>query len=496
MELVTNDNIILNSYPTHYEVLNYKEGTCPKLENDLSYWVQERFTRNKYYYIENNTLYIAGGYDDTKLREYLDRPINFKDTVNPRKRLVFSMKFQPRNDIQREAIRFLLGKDEYRYTMNMSQLVLSLSGGGGKTYCAIAACSILATKVLVVCHTDIIRQQWIDRIQEYTTIPSSSVMVLNSTTKMNELLDKSNNQIVNKTGFYIASHDVLRNYMKRYGNNSLNELLIHLGIGVKIVDEAHKEFDNILQLDYFTNVWKTFYLTATFALSDDKTNAIYQKCFDRVFKLKRDTDNVGVNGKITYIAQMFNTNANHIEIASMHTRGRNARFSKPKYIDYELEKGDILDLIIEWLEWCIKKEYLTDTDQFLVISPKIESCDIICNTIRKRIPELRSCVHHSKSKVESFDNYNVICVTAAMIDTGTDIDNLRGVIMTEPQVSQVNNDQLIHRLKRGKDDRPRVIIDLIDISVKPTVRSFYQRKKTFMQYISNYFELNPFSKKK
>ena len=55
------------------------------------------------------------------------------------------------------------------------------------------------------------------------------------------------------------------------------DIFIKLGIGIKIVDEAHLQYENTFSIDYSVNVKKNFYLTATFEQSDSKTNAVFHK---------------------------------------------------------------------------------------------------------------------------------------------------------------------------------------------------------------------------
>ena len=56
------------------------------------------------------------------------------------------------------------------------------------------------------------------------------------------------------------------------------------------------------------------------------------------------------------------------------------------------------------------------------------------------------CSHHSKSKIEDFREYGVICATPQMLGTGTTIPKLRVVINTEPTSSTVNIIQIFGRL--------------------------------------------------
>lgn len=487
------EDIKICAYNTHYALENYELGDSRELEKDLSVWNGTYFRADPYYYYdaESKTLYIPKGYDASKLHDFINKPIHFIDTCNPYNKATFSMKVAPRNDVQKESIRFLIGKEEYAYTLNNPQLVLSLPGGGGKTYCTIAACSMFEMKTIIVCHNSQIRKQWAQRLASYTNLATSSIVTLTSTKTMHSYLDASQAKKVAKQKIYLATHSVLRNYMKAYGFHSLNELFIALGIGIKVFDEAHKEFNNILMVDYATNVFKTFYLTATFARTDRQENRMFQTCFNRIYKLKKTSEDLGVEKNVVYIASIYNSMATYMDIVSMKTK---KGINKMLYTDYQMKKHHMLKDIVKWVNWyyCIKG---FDGITF-ILSAKKSSCDYICEQIKDRFPEKRTCVHYTGNKVDNFEDYDIICATAQMFDTGTDINDLKMIINTEPIGSAVNADQIVHRLMRGNDNTTRFFIDVIDKSIVALLAMAKKRRQTFNKFVKQTIIIDPSVKKR
>lgn len=474
----------IKAYQTHYEISDYTLGDCKELENQLSIFDNVNYKLTTYfkYDLDTKTLYVPRGYDESKLITWFGE-IEYGIKSNVYQSTHFNLVYKPRNITQREAIRFLIGRDEYEYTKNVSQLVLSLPGGAGKTFCTIAALSILKVKSLIITHNTEIRNQWVDRILSYTDVSKDQIKVLSSSEELLSFLDKKNKHKIKNVSFFITNHRLLDSFMTNYGEEKINDLMVALGIGVKVIDEAHKEFMNILRLDYNTNISKTFYLTATFGRSDAIENAVFQRCFERIFKLKKTDDSMGNTRTIFHIADFFHSHMTAIEVASMSIRSTK-KFSIQRYFSLEMEYGTIFERLRNWIHWYYEKR--NGKNKMIIISPKKSSCDACCNIALELYPEKKCCAHYTGNKVQNLSEYDVICATSAMLGTGFDMDGLEIVINLEPTSSKVNIDQMMHRLMRGKSSTDSYYIEIIDADVPTVVRMYEKRKrvsKTFSKHI-------------
>jgi len=83
---------------------------------------------------ETKILYIPRGVDIN----FLEKTFNVRAEMNyehdPIENMSIKAKVAPRDDIQRNAIAFLIGAEKYQYTKKYSQLLLNLPTGSGKTY--------------------------------------------------------------------------------------------------------------------------------------------------------------------------------------------------------------------------------------------------------------------------------------------------------------------------------------------------------------------------
>lgn len=475
------------AYNTHYKITDYRLGShYNDLEKMLSIYDETRHKRDtKFYYNEDTReLYIPRGFDEKTLSDLLDRPINYMSADARPKRISFTMKLPPRDDVQKESIRFLTGKDEYAYMADVHQAVLSLPGGGGKTYSAIAAMCIYGVKTMIVTHTIDIRDQWVKRFKEYTNLTDKSIAIIDGSSKLVDCLQGKSRASFNNASCYLVVHRTLDNFMSENGIEALDKVMHKLGIGLKIIDECHKEFTNTLMIDYATNVWKTFYLTATFKRSmvDDK---LFQTSFNRVHKLYKNTEEMGQERNVYYIIDEFCSNISHIEVAGMYVR---KMFSSYRYIDTELEYGDILDHVDRWLRWFyIDRGEIGKT---YIISPKKSSCEVMYKLAKQTLPDKKVCIHNSDSKVDDLSEYDIICATFKMVGTGNDLDGLRMIINTEPIGSDANIDQLVHRLMRGKDNSNAYYIEPIDKRVPNIVNMLKRRKRVLKKFVKHILHIN------
>ena len=472
---------------SHYEIDGYIMGTFPQLERLLSVWDDNSFKLNEYYYYddENQILYFPGGVDASKIVSYTNGMCIEKDNDynEVQKTVNFTPSILPREITQKEAIRFLAGQGEYSYTKNSSQLVLSLPGGVGKTYCAVAAMSIFAKKSIVIVHNEKIRSQWIEKIPYYTNLPKKGVMALTSTEQLEMIASGKKIRGIQNVAFFVCTHRLLGNYMKKHGFHSVNGLMKKLDVAVKIFDEAHLEFRSILMLDYAINTWKTFYLTATFGRSDFKDNMIFQTSFQDVYKLIRGDDSIGRDRNVVYIAYVLDCKVSAIEAAAITIR---KRFNVHRYFDVEMKYEKLFDTVSYWLDWYYNKKGYTG--KTFLLSSKKETCDK-CNQIASELfPDKRTAVHYTGDKVDALEEYDILSATDRMLGTGTDLDNLGMVINLVPISSSGNIDQIVHRLMRGKSTEDAFYIEGIDSSVPQVMKMYDKRSRVVRKIAKKAFE--------
>ena len=462
------------AYNTHYEIIDYELGEFSKLERDLSLWDDIRHTAiPKYYYDENTKiLYVPRGYDPNILADHYKTFINFSTESTQRKKVKFNLYYFPKNSAQKEAVRFLSGKNEYSHLYNDAQQVLTMPPGEGKTYCTISSLSLLGYRSIIIVNTITLRDQWKERFIEYAELNDGCIKILGSVSDIEKVTLPKHKRKLNGIVSFLVTHDTLRNYMNKHGMTSLKNVFDTLQIGVKVIDEAHLEYSNTLMIDYATNVWKTIYLTATFARSDNGDNKIFQKSFNMIHKLKIESESK--RRHVIYMPYIYKTKPS----ASVREVVRGIKgFNKYKYIDYELESGKMISVLKEILRLFIEKRCIEG--KIVLLSSKKDSCDALKDLVSELYPAYSSCVYYTGNKRDDFKEFGIICATPQMLGVAIDIPGLRLVVNLEPTRSTVNTMQIIGRLREFSIDKDTYYIELVDKAF-PNVWDMYKVRLKFL----------------
>lgn len=230
-----------------------------------------------YYDKDNRRLYLPRGVDIW----YVEKLLNCKATIERNKYNQFDryddmmIKFLPRDEDQKKAIRFMVGIGEYMQTATKSQLQLNLNTGKGKTYCSIASMAYLGIKSIIITDAVSILKQWRKNIIEYTNIYPNSIYYIDGSRSITYLMSKTPKEL-QRIKVFLVSHATLQTYASTNGWEAVGELFKHIRVGLKFYDEAHKNFANMLMIDFFTTVYKTYYITATPERSSMYEDRIYQ----------------------------------------------------------------------------------------------------------------------------------------------------------------------------------------------------------------------------
>ncbi len=398
--------------------------------------------------------------DDTAIIDYVP---------DPYAPISIKMKVPPRDDTQRNAIGFLIGEGDFQYSKKYSQLLLNLEPGAGKTYIAVAGISFLRMRAIIITHMDRIRSQWLDTFNKATDLSEKEICYIDGSKDIDELLKNDNI----KYKVFMINHNTILSYANKHGWDAITEFFKHIKVGIKIFDEAHLNFDNILKIDLNTNTKKTFYLTATFNRSDYNEDKLFSKCFNNVI---RYGENEHSRKHIIYVAIEYNSKPTVAdELSVVNFKG----FNKISYANYL--KG--CQTFYDSLDYAVKYFAEKAEGKMLILSSKIDLCDDIKAFIENALPEKTVSVYHSKISAEDKIKAltcDIICTTPKSAGTGVDIPGLRTVIMTEAYSSKVQAEQISGRLREYSPTAYTFYVELVDIGFSK-VYDMYRRRQPVLK---------------
>ena len=466
---VTNTAIIIDNYELH---------ESEQLEHPFQIYdpVYHRMNYLGFYYDkENKRIYLPGGLDLWWVRKAINEKYYTRIDPYPYKKISnIRMKYKPRDNEQLETLKFTAGLEEYDGNQYAPQLSINLSTGKGKTYCSIATIAFYQIKSIIITGSNSLLTQWEQNIIEYTNLNSSDIFRINGSDICNMILNGSSNKAENAS-IFLCSHGTLRSFGDRYGWDKVGELFKKLGIGMKFYDECHTNYDNMLMIDFFTNIFKTFYVTATPGRSDWKENHIFQISLKNVPNIDLFDENKDPH--TSYIALKWNSNPTAMDISrcksSMYGLDRN------KYMEYLTKKPEFYELLRVIMDLVIKCKgrallYIGTNDGILRVY----------YWICQNYPEFIGDIGIFTSLVSKEDKMKekkkrLLLSTTKSAGLGEHIEGLKlTVVLAEPFKSDI-----VFRQTLGRTRDPNTIyIETVDLGFKYTKKYYYAKLPTANKY--------------
>ena len=361
------------------------------------------------------------------------------------------LKYGPKDDVQRESIKFLLGYDQYSFTRGCSQLLLALNTGAGKTYLGIAFMAYINAKAIIIASSIGWLEQWKERIVEHSNIEKNEVYMICGAASIISLM-KRNPSEIDRNKIYLVTHSTLSNLASRRGWGSVGDLFRHLGIGVKIFDEAHLYFEAMGNIDFYSNTFKTVYMTATperGELNDDRIFQFYFKNVPRIDLFDPEKD-----PRTLYIPIRYNSHMTQYDIKKCtNIRG----FQKVNYARMVMGYPNFFKICHIVFDFILKLR-----GRILIFMASNESIQELYDWIELNYPELRgnigiyTCINENKRRALA---NKIILTTSLSAGEALDIpDLICSVQLAEPMKSRPKCRQRLGRTRiRGS-----FFIDVID----------------------------------
>ena len=454
---------------------NYSLGDNEKLEKMYTYWRKmygyyRPFSMGIAYDPKSKDLVIPGG---TNLYYVINSfgtgnviPKGKSDPCVQTDKI--RLKRPPRDERQMEAIKFCIGQEPYVENREQSQLHINLDTGVGKTYVMIFTCAFYQLKAIMITSNLDWLKQWRNAIFEHTNARAEDIYIISGSDTIEKLLNGTVDHT--RIKFYLCSHQTLHSYAKKNGWGAVTELFKFLKVGIKIYDEAHKYFENICKIDFITNTWKTYYLTATPMKSEKDQNRIYQAAFNTVPKISLYDEEIDPHTR--YLAILFNSHPQPFEINDCFDS--NYGFSVNKYVDYFITSPSyfkMLKIVLNRaLLSCTKPEH-----KILIYIGKNNVIQLTYYWLRYYYPQytigLFSQLTDTKHKFEQLQA-KIILTTSKSSKEALDIPGLKtSIILNEPFASPVSAKQILGRTR----DKDTEMIELVDVGF-PSIKRWYKSK--------------------
>ena len=471
----------IDVYNTAIVINDYDFGDYPTLENYFKIRVPVTKTYSTYrhfgihYDEENKKLYLPRGIDIWLVEKIIgeEAKVHVNESIKYDKYDGFKIRNLPRDDDQKKALRFMLGKDEYRHVAGKSQLSVNLNTGKGKTYLAISTIVFSGIKTMIIMYSENLIQQWKNEILKYTNLNQKQVCVIEGSGSIHRLMAKNDNNAV----IYLVTHGTLKSYGDRNGWSKVGELFEYLKIGIKIFDEAHQNFENMMMIDYYTNVYRTYYLTATSLRSSDDENRVYQLSFKNVPSI--DLFNQDEDPHTVYTAIKFHSKPTAIEKSECKNQ---YGLDRNKYTNYLADKPIFYKVLTILMNIILKRT--ADGGKCLIYIGTNYAIEKVYLWLVRNYAELYNDIgilstlvdeEHRRSAVDK----RIILATTKSAGAGLDIKGLKlTVVLAEPFKSEILARQTLGRTR----DKDTEYIELVDVGFPQCSKYYTQKKHIFLKY--------------
>jgi len=426
--------------------------------------VLHKYTFSAFTVIDND-LYFPASIGQEEIKKYFknkDVILNYKTTAKAGT-VTYNMKHEPRDELQKKAINFLMAM---KNDNDKRERFLSLTTGSGKTYVTINVISKYKKKPLIIVDTLDLASQWKREFLNHTDLVDEDVIILSG----QDSIDK---EIKDKKGkAYIAIHRTLGNIISE-DNNGINSLMSKLKIGIRVFDEAHVEFKNVCAINALSNVEYTIFLTATPSRSNFTDDHLYGKVFRKIpyFNGKDITD----EKYHTVILYKMDSKPSFDEKLSVKTK---YGFSASRWASY-INNGGYEFFWNSLVEVFDKFKLKERNKKIAIMLPTIELIKKVQIDLENQGYDVGVFIGEVKKDKRVLElEKDIILTNDKIFDKGIDVEDLEILINFVPFASLVKTEQIIGRLRYGKD-KASILIDVTDYGFDECIKQFKIRKRFY-----------------
>lgn len=465
----------LDIYNTHMELYPYAKDDYAVIEE--MYTATDKFTGNDFacgYMIEDGKLFLPRGTHIAKLESITGVRANYiteSDPIEKMSRQYYSL-YDPRDKIQEESVKFLKGPEH--------QLALNLFMGLGKTFCVAYASTELREKAIIITPNESLKQQWIATYHKMFDYRPKNLMNIAGSNIIEAIMADA----IEPADVYFVNHQTLRSYMTSTNGYNLHKFFKKINVGIKVYDESHMEFANILLIDFFSNTNRTWYLTATFDRSDKTESMCFKRAFNSVIAYGEMQSKEVIQKHVIYHVVNINSRITPKDRAKVIGYAGMTAASYGNYAFMTDPSQSAYNAILEILNKTKNVEGKT-----LIFVPLIDAVDDVVKKLKHDFPDKSVGAYHSKitkDEKESALKKDIIVSTIKSCGTGKDIAGLRCLISAEPVASKVTTEQMFGRLRPYGEGKDTYFFDIIDICIPPInwwARARYKKIETLAKEI-------------
>ncbi len=236
------------------------------------------------------------------------------------------------------------------------EMFINLPTAIGKTVLSVHYIAFYNKKCIILCHNKKVLSQWQNALISKTDIDSDRIKVINSSSYLNKVYEDEID--VSNTDIWLTTPAMINSYGENYGWNTVMQIFEKCGIGLKIIDEAHRNLATTIKLNAWTSIGKTMYLSADFNQASYEMRRQFFEVFKNVPVIKLDNETMQDLKHIIAVEYRFNTHPAIEEVIRLTNENKKNKYhwNQYEYTKYQLEKGQLAEQVVKVVSHIVKSD--------------------------------------------------------------------------------------------------------------------------------------------
>lgn len=351
---------------------------------------------------------------------------------------------------------FVSGKVPYDYQLPMIDYlngqgktkVINTQTGSGKTLVTLKSMQDHGVRTAIVILGKYV-DRWLEALEEEFGLTKDDVLVIRGSAKLKKAIAAGISGKLTESVIIITA-TTLQRYFKAYENGVGHvygcdpvELYPTLGVGLKVVDEAHDSQHLVFKMDLYTHVAKTIYLSATIEHDDNFKNKMLRVIFPPEIRFK----GIPVKRYIGVEAIYYSSDT------PIRCVDYNGRYSHVMFEESIMKRPWILRQYLNMIDTLVDDQFVGCRDhgqKALIFASTKKLCTIIAEHLQNNNPHLTVNRYIGEDDYSQLINGDICVSTLLSSGTAVDIPGLRYVLLTTAIDSSQSNLQAVGRLRELK----------------------------------------------
>lgn len=321
---------------------------------------------------------------------------------------------------------------------------------------------------------------------------TQDLLVVDSTADFINLIESALNNYL-EARLIVISNTVIRSYLNYYfsSNGDLEkygcapeDLMRILGVGIRIMEEAHLDINLNYKMDCCFNTWKTIYLSATLTTNGSHfMRKIYEKMFP-------DDDAIAMAYKIYTVVKGYSYNVDNPK--RYRVNGYMGMYNHALFEAAVIRFGKFrryMDIVYYMLDDNFFQTYKPGQKAIIYLY-RTDLCVEGAKLLRQRYPNMK--VSYKIGEVSDAEGYSgdIIVTTLKSTGTGKDIPNVAFVGVTISINSEQTNEQVKGRARKPNDDTIPVFAYCYANNIEKHLKYHNEKKRIFQGKVLCHQELS------